>query len=474
MTNASILYLFMDQLRADSLGSPVQVPNLARLMDESLVFDRCISNSPLCVPARAALMTGLLPRTTGVWSNARAADPSCPSHVRNIRNAGYHTAVIGKTHLWRTGAGPKPGLHAREMDPILEEWGFNERIEVNDPIGTGSQGCAYTDHLDSIGCLKEHQAYIQSWIRELRSRDPQPWDQVPSPVPDGEDIDSFIGRSAVDWLNNYNRSEPFYLQVQFTGPHDPYDGPQRLRDEYSLDDIDVGKRENLEEAETQRFGSIRTATHKQIRQWRINYYANITLIDEWVGRLIETLRSIGALDQCWIVLCSDHGEMLGDHGRMGKAVFYDSAVRVPCFIRPPKGIRRIEIDDPIEQIDLTATLLEIANAEPISTSQGRSLLGHLNGSNLTPKRAVVSELFGITMVETGEWKLSLNLLNGEPNVLTNRIEDPYEQTNVAADGDYRDTIAQLIAEHIEPLVDRMNESEFTRYQEYVRTTGRLN
>ena len=78
------------------------------------------------------------------------------------------------------------------------------------------------------------------------------------------------------------------------------------------------------------------------------------------------------------------------------------------------------------------------------------------------------------MVETEEWKLTLNLFNDEPNVLTNRIEDPREQTNVVDDPDYRDTIAQLVAEHIEPLADGMNESEFNRYQEYVRTTGRLN
>ena len=474
MTNASILYLFMDQLRADSLGSPVQAPNLTRLMDESLVFGRCISNAPLCVPARAALMTGLLPRTTGVWSNARAADLSCPSHVRNIRNAGFHTAVIGKTHLWRTGPGPKAGLHAREMDHVLEEWGFDERIEVNDPIGTGSQGCAYTDHLDSIGYLKEHQAYIQAWIRELRSGDPQPWNQVPAPVPEDEDIDSFIGRSAVNWLNEYDHSAPFYLQVQFTGPHDPYDGPQRLRDKYDVEDIDVGWREDLEEAVTRRFGSIWAATDTQIRQWRVNYYANITLIDEWIGRLVETLHSIGVLDQCWIVLCSDHGEMLGDHGRMGKAVFYDSAVRVPCFVRPPKGISRTDIDEPVEQIDLTATLLEIAGAEPIPASQGRSLLGYLNGSKPTQKRAVVSELFGTTMVETEEWKLSLNLLNDESNMLINRLDDPDEQLNLARDADYQDTIDQLIAEHVEPLTSEMNESEFKRYQEYVRTTGRLN
>lgn len=419
-------------------------------------------------------MTGLLPRTTGVWSNAKAADSKGPSHVRNIRDVGYRTAVIGKTHLWRTGAGPKPGLHARDMDPILAEWGFDERIEVNDPIGTGSQGCAYTDHLELLGCLQDHRAYIQAWIRELRSGNPQPWNQMPSPVPDGHDIDSFIGRSAVEWLSAYDRDEPFYLQVQFTGPHDPYDGPQRLRDRYESEAIDVGSTRRLDKAENQRFRSIGEATDAQIRQWRINYYANITLIDEWIGELVETLESQGLIDSCWIVLCSDHGEMLGEHGRMGKAVFYDAAVRVPCFIRPPGGIPRTVVSEPIEQIDLTASLLEIANAEPIHESHGHSLLHYLNGSDRTSKRAVVSELFGITMVETAEWKLTLNLSNDEPQMLIDRREDRREMTNLAKNADYRDTMSQLIAEFVEPLSDKMDVPKFQGYQEYVRTTGRLN
>lgn len=61
-------------------------------------------------------MAGRLPREHGVWSNAIGADEDGPSHVRNIRDAGYRTAVIGKTHLWRVGPGVRAGMHAREMD----------------------------------------------------------------------------------------------------------------------------------------------------------------------------------------------------------------------------------------------------------------------------------------------------------------------------------------------------------------------
>ena len=466
MRAKSIVYLFTDQLRADALTPPVKVPNLNRLMDESLVFTRCVSNSPLCVPARASLMTGLLPRTTGVWSNARAADPSCPSHVRNIRTAGYHTAVVGKTHLWRTGVGPKPGLHAKEMDHYLEKWGFDTRVEVNDPIGTGSQGCAYTDYLEELGCLREHQKYIRAWIQQLRSGMPEPWNQPPSPVPEGTDIDSFIGRTAIEWLDQYDEPKPFYLQVQFTGPHDPYDGPQRLRDVYSSENIEPGIRQKLSIGPK----SIRQAKDDQIRQWRINYYANVTLIDEWVGNVIEALDRMNFLEDCWIVFCSDHGEMLGDHGGIGKANFFDASMRVPCFVRPPGGISRTEVDDLIEQVDLTATLLEIAGADPIEQCRGVSLLRYSHGSSKPIREAAVSELFGITTIETDEWKLSVNLADGSVRTHTDRCNDPKELKNLAQDPDYQTERSELVKAHIEPLDSHMDRLGFERFQTGLSTS----
>ncbi len=135
----NILFIFADQMRGDSLGclpgSPVITPNLDRLASEGITFTRCQSNSPLCAPARAVLMTGQLPRENGIWSNRSGADPEGPSHVRNIRDAGYHTAIIGKTHLWRDRA-RGAGTHVKEMDQNLESWGFDHRLEINDPIET--------------------------------------------------------------------------------------------------------------------------------------------------------------------------------------------------------------------------------------------------------------------------------------------------------------------------------------------------
>lgn len=244
----NILLIFTDQMRGDCLGtfpdSQVITPNLDRLSAEGVTYTNCQANSPLCVPARAAFHTAQLVRENGCWSNRVGPDALGQSHVRNIRDAGYHTAVIGKTHLWRDGPGGKPGRHVQECEHLLHDMGFVDCHEVNDPIETRNMGCYYTDHLRTHGWFDDHQEYIQDWVDEMYSGNVPPWSQDPSPVPAGEDIDSYIGKTASAWLRDYRQEQPFYLQVQFTGPHDPFDAPQDYRDRYVTKELRPGESEN--------------------------------------------------------------------------------------------------------------------------------------------------------------------------------------------------------------------------------------
>ena len=495
-TRPNILYVFTDQMRGDSLGSlpgsPVLSPHLDHLSAEGITFTRCMSNSPLCVPARASLMTGQLVRETGVWSNRKGADENGPSHVRNIRDADYYTAVIGKTHLWRDGPGMKPGRHVREMDHNLEAWGFDYRLEVNDPMGTAVAGCHYTDYLESKGLLEGHRNFIRTWANEAyREHDPKPWDQPSAPVPPGEDIDSFVGRNAVEWLKAYDSDQPFYLQVQFTGPHDPYDGPQPYRDRYDAPRLDPGISELPERMSSSGRGhpldrcpSVARSTTEQRQQWRVNYYANITLIDEWIGRILATLEQTEKLDDTWIIFNSDHGEMLGDHGLWGKANFYEQSVRVPCILRPPRtrplkssaGWRSSAL---IEHIDLPVTMIDIAGAKALDESLGQSLLPYVDLDPSDPKasrgkEAVLSELSGQSTICTDDYRLTVRVEDAEPIQLFDLRNDPMELKNVVGESSYADTISSLVSKYLEPLQDRINREKLNDYREYVRETGRIN
>ena len=138
----NIVFIFPDQQRGDTIGCAgnpvVKTPNLDRLANDGVTFNRCNSNSPLCMPARASIMTGKHVSEHGIWGNNVEADPHGPSHVRNIRDAGYHTSQIGKTHLWiyRRNDG-----HTREHAHILNDWGYDDTHELRDIIAyTGCPG----------------------------------------------------------------------------------------------------------------------------------------------------------------------------------------------------------------------------------------------------------------------------------------------------------------------------------------------
>lgn len=425
-------------------------------------------------------MTGQLPRESGVWSNARAADTEGPSHVRDLRERGYLTSVIGKTHLWRTGPGPKAGLHAKEMDHILEAWGFDQRVEVNDPIGTGTQGCAYTDFATEHGFIDDHRNYIRAWIDEIRHGNPTPWAQPPSPAPTFKDIDSFIGSTAVEWLRTFDENSPFYLQVQFTGPHDPYDGPLGFRALYQNDSIDVGNTARIEKPSSilkRRLANhtpVSMATTAQRQQWRVNYYANISLVDYWIGQLLDILESKGLTENTWLVFTSDHGEMLGDLGLMGKTVFFEPSIRVPLFISPPNG-KSQRIDQLVQQIDIPNTLQEISGAQPFENSLGISLKDCVLGDNsLEERSAVYSELFGETTVVTDQYKLTVRTETMEPTQLLDCVETPDEHLNVVNQPAYQAIQDELVQAYVEPIQERIHPERMQRYRDYVEKTGRLN
>ena len=480
----NIVYLFTDQLRGDSLGyssgGEVVTPNFDDLANKSVRFNRCISNSPLCVPARASLMTGMLPRENGVWSNRKGVSPTAPSHVRNIREAGYTTAVIGKTHLWRTGAGPKPGMHSSEKDDVLAEWGFDYRVEVNDPIGTGSMGCAYTDYLEEIDWIEPHRRYIKNWITELRSGNPTSWAQEPSPVPQGDDIDSFIGRSAVRWLESYEQETPFYLKVQFTAPHDPYDGPHRYKQFYDADELDVGVTDlplnNALDRVNARYrlpNAVMQATAAQRQRWRVNYYANISLIDCWIGELVDALEGRDLASNTWIILTSDHGEMLGELGLMGKTFYYEPPLCVPFLLHSPNDVSG-EANDLVEHVDIPATLLIIAGAQSFVNSSGRSILPFVMPSDgYRHKEFVVSELFGETTMVTDRYRLTTATSANEPLQLLDSREDTTERTNLVHMSCHRTTIEDLLG-CIKQIDDRLNRQKLDEYERYVQQTGSLN
>ncbi|MFX1324581.1 MAG: sulfatase-like hydrolase/transferase, partial [Promethearchaeota archaeon] len=165
----NIIYIFSDQHRGDTLGcvghSVVLTPNLDKLASEGVAFTRCYTNSPLCMPARATMMTGKYVCEHGIWTNQIEADPLSPSHVRNIRDAGYHTALIGKTHLYAHGV--KGKIRSRkDTITLLENWGFVDIHDITGPLASVIHHSPYTDYLKEKRLLRTHKTYVLKYLQK--------------------------------------------------------------------------------------------------------------------------------------------------------------------------------------------------------------------------------------------------------------------------------------------------------------------
>jgi choline-sulfatase len=345
MVAPNILLVMSDQHRADMLGSAgdpsVQTPAIDALANEGARFTRVSCQGPLCMPSRASFMTERYVRDHGVYTNWEEIGSDVPTYVRALREAGYHTALLGKAHLYLDEK-----LDARHIDDVawrLEALGFSEVLETGDKF-VSKIPSRYTDFLSGRGLLEAYMAHIRERSYQGENEDGRNatksvpmWDSTPMPIPLDSYVDSWHGAEAVRWIEHYERSEPFFLFVGFPGPHDPWDAPAEALDRYRDTDISMPRSTLRPVVDgTGRYGALLNSflwlsdstsmTDDAIRGMRRSYAADISVIDDAVGAMVDALRRRSLLDSTWIVYTSDHGEMAGTHGLMSKCVLYEPAM----------------------------------------------------------------------------------------------------------------------------------------------------
>jgi arylsulfatase len=459
-----------DQHRGDMMGcagdAGVQTPNLDRLAATGARFSRVSCQGPLCMPARASFLTERYVRDHGVYTNWAEVEPASPTYVKALRESGYHTAMIGKAHLYRDDT-----YDARHVDDLagrLTALGFAEVRETGDKF-VGDTPTRYTDSLRDRGLLDAYRRHLadRSYHGEHESgvgatkRVPM-WDATPLPIPLDAYVDSWHGDEAVSWIERYDRDQPFFAFVGFPGPHDPWDAPQEAVDRYAGMDVSMPRSTRRPDLEgTGAYGRLLrafldlsdtdTMTAEAILGMRRAYSADVTVIDDAVGRIVAALAARDLLADTWIVYTSDHGEMGGNHGLMSKCVLYEPAVRVPLIVRPPGGCDPVVVDDLVEHVDVPATLRDVAGAPEVAGSEGRSLLGHLSGRAPEPRTVAVSENWGFASFETGRYKLVVEEDTLTPCQLFDLADDPCEDDDRLADPSCSPVVDELMETAVRPF-----------------------
>lgn len=473
MGSPNILLVMSDQHRADVMGcagdANARTPSLDALAEQGVRYSRVSCQGPLCMPARASFMTERYVRDHGVYTNASEIPADSPTYAWALREAGYHTSLLGKAHLYLDEQ-----LNVAHLDDVagkLEALGFAEVFETGDKF-LPKIPTRYSDYLSSQGLLEAYRKHIADRSYQGENEDGQNatkcvpmWDSTPSPLPLASYVDAWHGREAVRWIEDYERADPFFLFVGFPGPHDPWDAPAEAVEQYRGVDITMPSSTRRPTIEgTGRYGALlnsflwvsdsETMTDDAIRGMRTAYAADVSVIDRAVGDMVAALERKGILDDTWIIYTSDHGEMGGNHRMMSKCVLYEQAVRVPLIVRPPGGGAGHVIDALVEHLDVPATVRAIAGAPDVAGSEGRSLLDSVGDPSAPPVRTrTVSENWGFAAFETERYKLVVDEDALEPCQLFDLAEDPTEDNNLLPDPAAAPIVEELMDTHVRPFFE---------------------
>jgi arylsulfatase A-like enzyme len=355
----NILLLMSDQHRGDCLragGNPViETPNLDRLAAAGVRFSRAYSSTPTCTPARAALLTGMSPWGHGMLGYGKVA-PQYPVELpRLLHDAGYYTLGIGKMHY-----DPQRALHGFHRT-ILDESGREE----------------------SAGFRSDYRSWFFS---ELPGGNPEPtgidWNGYaakPYPLPDRLHPTAWTAETAIRFLRDYRRPEPFFLKVSFERPHSPYDPPARWMDRFAdapLPPAQSGKwagryRKPSSDRPDVWHGDLGAGVVRRARQ---GYYGSIGFLDEQIGRILETLDGRREFENTVILFLADHGDMLGDQYLWRKSYAYEPSARIPMLLHWKSRLKPDVIARPVEIRDVLPTLLDAAGVSIPPAVEGASLL----------------------------------------------------------------------------------------------------
>jgi choline-sulfatase len=418
VTQPNILIILPDELRADALGCaghPVyRTPNVDRIAREGVRFTNAYCTGPLCMPARASMISGLYPHNHGVQENAGSLPADDESYARLLRDAGYATAYIGKTHF----GSDAPGRDFVSHEAFVQRRGFDHVHQIPGPAALTKTDNHLTRRWAQLGLLEK---YREDYRRRAKDDGAGAW---ASPLPLEEFADSYVGEKAEEWLRGYQDAKPFLLVVGFGGPHPPFDAPEPYASMYDPDTIPhpIPPEEVPGDWDRKvRIAKVRMA----------NYGGKIALIDDRVGRILSILDERGWTENTLVIFLSDHGEMGGDHGRYHKSVFFESSARIPFMVRWPAALPAgTTVDALIEQLDLFATVVEAGGAPPSERAFARSLLPLARGdSDAEARDAVFSELKKQIMIRTERHKYVVDAA-GRGAQLFDLQEDPSEHRNL--------------------------------------------
>ncbi|MFV0444840.1 MAG: sulfatase [Planctomycetaceae bacterium] len=432
----NVLFVAIDDL-GNVLGrtrpSGLQTPNLDRLAARGTFFERAYCQVPLCNPSRASVLTGQRPDVTTVWDLDRHFREQLPDAVtlpQVFRRAGYFVARVGKIYHYDV---PR-GIGTSGLDD-----------EVSWDLVVNPKGRDVTDEALITNPTPERPvSAAMSWLAADGT--------------DAEQTDGMIATEGVRLLGEL-RDKPFFLAVGFFRPHTPYVAPRSYFDQYpsaavQLPQVPVNDRLDIPTAAIPHNIPISNYGLDQptLQHCLQAYLASVSFVDTQVGRVLDALDALDLTERTVVVLWSDHGYHLGEHGLWQKRTLFDPSARSPLIIAAPQAESRGRAcQRVVEFVDIYPTTVELALGQTPAGSAGRSLVPLLDNPDQTWDGAACTQILrpGTATpvmgraLTTGRYRLIEWDGGAAGRELYDWQTDPGEQTNLADQRQFGEVIESL-------------------------------
>lgn len=421
----------------------LEMPHLARFLEDSLELDNFYCASPVCSPSRASVLTGRMPSAHGVhdWLIGQRHPDAKPDHylagqpttAEVLAEAGYRCGMVGKWHLGDART-PAPGF----------EWWYAHRFGGGPYVGA------------------------PTWRDGEATSEPRYFTHA-------------VTEEALAFLAEQDGQQPFYLQVNYTAPHDPWlEGhPEEYVERYADCRFDSVPREEPHPWVEPRKADFADAFADPEPHLR-GYCASLSAVDAGLGEILDTLQKSDLLEKTVVIYMSDNGFACGHHGVWGKGNgtyplnFWDNSVRVPCVIRVPHGARGVS-KALVSATSIHPTICELAGVDLpadcwLAADSVADLLTEGDGEGGADVVVLFSEYGGGRMVTDGRWKLVER--HEGPRELYDLVCDPDERNNLADCVEVRDVQSKLL-QQLEQWFERHERPGYRAYDRAVQGYGQV-
>jgi len=450
----NVLFIAIDDMNdwAGFLGThpQIQTPHMDTLATQGVSFTNAHVPAPICGPSRTAIMSGMWPTTTGIYTNAAHYQRDLPDAVslpEHFRNNGYRVMGAGKL------------FHgSRKPENAFDEYG--ETGSSSSPFSKAEMDLAKQDPFNRFTKNgKEFRLPLNGFPADRHWRSTNTFDWGAVDLPDEMFSDHRVAKWTADKLQ-MQHDKPFFLAVGFHRPHQPLYNPKRFHDLYPLESVELPATVKNDLDDIPRAGQEyalapnTSGLHNSVAQygeWEhavSSYLASISFVDELIGNIMASLKDSPYADNTLVVMWSDHGWHLGEKEHWGKATGWFESTRIPMIIVPP-GVRQpegfepgVESKRPVNLLDLAPTIADFTGVPAIEDWEGNSLLPLLQDPD-RKWQAATHTTFGLGnhTISTERWQYIHYFDDSEE--LYDLQADPEEFVNLAGDEKFASVKAKL-------------------------------